>query len=261
MDEDHDMLECLETLDLDSYSAIWFENSLPDISVMEMANDAQMCMFVTKEFGKDGCIQTIVNNMDPATKSMCPYFRVFMDSFGKDSPINFKLQSFYHRIGMSSLNARCTKALVVGLAALTNLNEGISVPMAFCTTSIDPIAFQLEEIDMACLNPVGNSRTSLCDVAGLCIPYYVPPEVQWRILSFLRSPEAEMICKEIDLVCHRWDVFLSPMFHQREPRIPVPIASFFNVPTVQTTICGAARPFLAPIAYRRTLYASCQGMS
>lgn len=252
MDMEDDIMECLETLDLDSYTAIWFENSLPDISIMEMANDAQMCMFVTKEFGKDGCIQTIINNMDPATRTMCPYFRVFMDAFGKNSPINFKLQSFYHRIGMGSLDARCNKALVVGLAALTNLNEGVSVPMAFCTTSIDPIAFHLEEIDMACLKPCGKAESSLCDIAGLCLPIHVPDDVQWRILSFLRSPEAEIIQDQIDDLCHRWDVFLAPMFHQREPRIPVPIASFFNVPTVQSTIYGAVRPFLAPIACPRT---------
>jgi hypothetical protein len=245
------IMECDESFDWDGlfdFNVVWFENCLPDISIIRMRSDTDLAVFVAREL-EEGYVQTIVNNLDPETKAFCPYFRVFMDHFGNEYPINFKLQSFFNRIGMSSLNSRCIKAVVVGLHTLENLSSGISVPMVFCTTTIDPIRFYLDEVDLACLSPCAQklypSDFTLGNIAGLSIPVYLPPELQWKVLSYLKSPEAEMVTKAIEDLCMDWDRHLMPMFHQREPRIPAPIASFYNVPTVRVTVEGATRPFLA----------------
>jgi hypothetical protein len=249
MMEDMD-LTCMEDALFD-FNTVWFENAMPDISVVRMRSDTDLANFVMQEM-EEGYIQTIINNLDPETRAFCPYFRVFMDKFGNDSPINFKLQSFFNRIGMSSLNSRCRRALVVGLHALDNLTSGISVPMAFCTTSIDPIRFYLDEVDLACLSPCAKdmypSDFTLSNIAGLSIPYHLPPDLQWKVLSYLRSPEAEIVNEAILGVCVEWDMWMAPMFHQREPRIPVDIASYYAVPTALTTIAGATKPFLVPSA-------------
>jgi len=252
-------LECMETFDWDlevdsllDFKVLFMMNEDPDIRVIEAKHDTDVHMIVQTEIGTTP-VQMIVNNLDAETAVGCPYFRVVMDKFGNDQPINFKLQSFFTKIGMSSLNARCRKALVIGLAALNNLESAISVPVTFCTTNIDPLDFKLDEVDLACLSPCAQhlhpAGSTLCDIAGLYVPYHVPVEVQWRIVSFLKHPVAAMVNEEIDGICNRYDMFLMAMWKIREPRIPNFIGSFYNVPCVQTTVSGATRPFLARPAW------------
>lgn len=250
-------LTCMEE-GLFDFNTVWMENRLPDISIVSLRSDVDLTNYVLLVM-REGYIQTIINNLDPETRPFCPYFRVFMDQFGNDCPINFKLQSFFNRIGMSSLNPRCRQALVVGLHSLDNLNSAISVPMAFCSTTIDPIRFYLDEIDLACLSPCAKelypSDYTLADIAGLSVPYYLPPFIQWKIVSYLRNPLADIVVEAMEEVCKQWDMSLWPMYLQREPRIPVDIASYYGVPTVLTTIGDAIRPFLVPTVDWRERYA------
>ena len=232
-----------DPLGLFSYKVLIMENTEPDIQVVEVDHDVELAMLVQERFGGDP-IQTIVNNLDPATRDRCPYFRVVMSEFGSECAINFKLRAFYNQIKMSSLNPRCRRAMVIGLHALERLDSPISMPMAFCTTTINPLDYCIrDEVDLGCLKPCAQrlnpGAANICDVAGLVLPCYVPLEIQWKILGYLKSPEAAIIQDAMNDVGRKWDDFLHPMFVQREPRIPVHIARFYDAATVQSAIVGA----------------------
>lgn len=239
-----------------NFKVLVLSNDEPDIQVFDVTYDTELKMLQDEMLGRD-CVITIVNNLDDHTRQMCPYFRVSMSGFDASCAINFKLQNFYNKIGMSSMGAKCKKAMVVGLHALNQLDSAISVPLCFCTTTIEPMDFdditRDAGIDMACMNLCHqySNAMNLCDIAGLSIPCHVPWEVQWKILTYLQSPCASLIEDAIDTICTSWDTALHPMFQQREPRIPASIASFYNVLTVKQAIENATKSFLVPLAVTR----------
>jgi hypothetical protein len=236
-----------------NFNVLVLGNDEPDIQVLEVSFDSELVMLQDMYLGSN-CVITIVNNMDERTKGMCPYFRVAMSDVSPLGAINFKLQNFYQKIGMSSISARCRKAIVVGLHALNQLDSAISVPMCFCTTNIEPLLFEDivadTGVDMSCMETchTHSDTNTLCDIAGLCIPVYLPVDVQWKILSYCKEPCAQLISDAIDDICKNWDAALFPMFQQREPRIPASIASFYSVLTVSQAIANATNPFLVPPA-------------
>lgn len=234
-----------DPLDLFSFNVLVFDNNNPDIQVLSVKHDTELAMFIQREFGEDA-IQTIVNNLDVNTKDRCPYFRIVMSEFGQDTPINFKLRCFYNQIGMSTLNPRCKRAMAIGLHALRDLDSPITMPLAFCTTNVEIMDYRMEDgIDLSCLKPCAqklySSTSTLCDIAGLVLPYHLPCELQWRILSYLQRPDATLIKTAIDNVRYDWDDSVMPMFRQREPRIPAHIAHFYNASTVQCAIDAAIK--------------------
>lgn len=241
--------------DLFSFNAILICNNQPDIQVMEYTSDTQLALYIQQEFDVNA-VQTIVKNNHEDSERGCPYFRIVMEGYDGSAAINFKLQSMFQRMKIESLSPRCSKAMIIGLTTFTHLESPISVPYCFLSTNIDPIDFMLEEpeLDMACLQtcqqPV-DPKSTLCDIAGMPLPYKLPWECQVHILLYLRNPLAEMICHKIDDLCYTWDIFVHTMFQQREPRIPCHIASSFNASTVQSTVEDATRYFLVPCASRK----------
>jgi hypothetical protein len=227
-----------------------FENADPDIRVVEVPDDVDLALFAAGEIGP-GMVQTIVSNSDNETRHRCPYFRLVASPPSEALPINFKLQTFLNKIGQGQImTPRCTKVIVVGLHALNNLESPISIPLAFCTTSIEPMDYGIDTVvDIACLQPVGglksDSSEALCEIAGLCLPVHLPEPCQWLILSYLEEPTATMIKDKIDEICTNYDAALLPMFQQRGTRLPPHIASYYNASTVQTTIRDATKSFLA----------------
>lgn len=237
-----------------SFNTVYMDNQDPDIRVIEFHYDYELALYIQSNFTNQA-MQSIVKNNNTETAVMCPFFRVVIDGFSHEAPINFKLQTFFKKIGMDMMSPRCTRAMVVGLCTLTNLDSPISVPCCFTTTNVDPMDFVVDdELDLACLNTCKctNSMepqpTTLCEVAGTCIPYYVPRDVQFRILSFLSCPTASLIHQEKCRLMKLWDEWLFPMFSQREPRIPCNIASYYNASSVLSTTENATRPYLAPSA-------------
>lgn len=224
----------------------------PDVSMRVLDSDVGVAMEIDREFAGQEYLQLVVTNRDEETKAFCPYFRIIMNGLAAypGERANPHLESFYKKIGMDTLDARVDKAVVVGLFDLLHMDKTISVPVQFCVSGIAEMEIG-PELDSTCLKPCARSLykqadLALYDIAGLCIPYHIPYEAQWKILSFLRSPTAEIIENKISDICMTWDVFLWPMFVQREPRIPCHIAQLYGAATVQNMINAATRSFLAP---------------
>lgn len=240
---------------LTNYNVLVMDNNEPDVQNIEIQHDVELSMLIQSQFGVDP-FQSIVTNMDVETKDVCPYFRVVMDGFGGSSTINFKLRAFFQKIGIPAMNARCKRAMVIGLHAMNQLDSPMFIPSWFVTTTIEPLSVWIGDIDMACLNTFGDKLikpepTSISKIAGMVIPYYVPEEVQWNILSYCQSPTAAIIEQQIDKICIAWDIVMLKMFQEREPRIPPHIALAYNASTVQQTVIDATRGILAPPALGR----------
>jgi hypothetical protein len=238
-----------ETVDhLMDFDILIFENDQPDVQVVTLRHDYEITCWVGEHFG-DHQFQTIVFNNDPETKSLCPYFRIISSGVADNTPTNHKFKNFLSKIKVEHIVPKVHKVVVMGLHTLMDLSSPISMPSSFYTTSIDFLDLEkiASEIDMSCLAPCGahdHTITSICDIAGMYLPYYVPPEVQWKILTYLQSPTAMLIENKMDEICTNWDKNLFAMFQQREPRIPSHIASYFSAATVRSAIELATSPFL-----------------
>lgn len=237
-----------------TFNALIMDNRDPDIGVLEdLTSDTDLWEAVNRELGSE-CVQTIVSNNNPDTKGRCPFFRVFQCNLSASAPTNFKLQSFYKKIGMPALAVRCSKAMVVALSSMNLSESPISFPSCFTTTTMILSDFLSDEpeIDVACLKPCGKylkldrSTTALMEIAGVRIPYYVPVDVQWRIMSYMQSVEASMIEDAKNAIMTTYDAYVFAMFSQREPRIPAYLASYYHAANVHSTTAGATRPFLVP---------------
>lgn len=241
----------MDVNDLFNFNVLLFENDQPDVRVIELKHDTELAMFINQEIG-DNAVQTIMSNQDQLTKDRAPYFRIVASPPNERNAKNFKFQSFLHKINQGNMiTPRTPKVIVIGLHALNNLESPISIPSAFCTTTLDEFAIDsLGVVDMACVQPIGgaNSTEELIKISGMTMPCHLPDNVQWHILSYCESPTATMIKDAMQAVCDKWDFALLPMFLQREPRIPPLIACAYNVPCAVSTIRLATRPFLAPLA-------------
>lgn len=252
MDFDFDM----NVDELFNFNVLLMENAQPDIQVREMKHDMQLVQLIDTEIGY-GAVQSIVQNNDLETKDQCPYFRIVATPPSSHLPKNFLFEAFLEKIGQGFMSTpRVVKVLVIGLHALNNLESPITVPLAFCTTSVPDFAINvLGPIDMACLEPIGGRATSsesLKSIAGMSLPYHVPVEVQARILLFCQEPTAAIIKDAMNDICAQWDHALVPMFLQREPRIPAFIALRINAAYVEGTINAATKPFLVAPAKPQT---------
>jgi len=226
--------------EITSYNILVMQNSDPDIRVIEIPHYMPVAQVIQEWFPSDS-IQTIVNNLDKETKHMVPYFRIVMKDFGGGATINYKLQNFYRKIGLTGFNPRCSMAMVFGLHALHMLESPMDMPSNFCMTTIDPINFGI----------IQESRppaVSVCNIQGMVLPHYLPWECQSLILQYCQSPTAMIVESKIDSICINWDIALHTMFQQREPRIPVNIASAYGASSVQLAIAVATRPCLAASA-------------
>jgi hypothetical protein len=236
-----------------NFNVLFFDNHDPDMRVIEMRYDVEIANLIEKEIGSNA-VQTIMSNQDRHTKDRCPYFRVVATPPSENIAKNYKFEAFLRKIGQGNLiTPRCSKVLVVGLHALNNLDSPISMPLAFCTTTIQDFAIDsLGVVDMACIKPLGafniQSSEDLVKISGMILPVHLPDNVQWKILSYCEAPTATIIKDAMQAICDKWDAALLPMFCQRDARIPPAIASAYNVPCVASTIVVATKPFLVPLA-------------
>lgn len=257
-DDEFEFQEMLSDIDnfvngLTDFDAVIMSNDNPDIQVVEMRYDCELVQLLQEELGMN-FVQTIVQNNHSESRQQCPYFRICTTQCSDNLPINFKLQKFYSGIGHGiTFSPKCRKAVVVGLAVNTAFDSPVRMPSSFTSTRVGELDLTQEpELDLPCLKACAQSlypeSTTLCDIAGVELPYFVPWECQCLILSFCSSPTCDLIQSEMYRLSLFWhDTFL-PMFYQREPRIPVPIASYYGASTVQACARDATRSTLAPRA-------------
>lgn len=239
-----------------SFDVLVFRNIDPDLQIINCQNELDLANLIESLF-QTGYSMAILKNHDVITAPRCPYLRIVHSPYDKSGPDNFKLSKFLLRAGVHGFGMRVHTAMVVGLHSMDQMNSPINMPSSFYHTTLEIEDFHMSnvvnEMDMNCDQPLGGFQRpiTLCQIAGIVLPWFLPFDCQWLILSYLEEPTAALIKKAIDEILDRWERPVHAMFQQREPRIPPEIACYFNVSSVQSTIGNATRPFLVPPAARR----------
>ena len=189
---------------LTSFNILIFSNLDPDVRsmVLKDTSDLQKCISFIFPNSKN-VSQMILPN--PDQNGMCTHFMVMADQFHIKSPTNFRLETFLKGVGLHSVQARCLRALVVGMCGGIGDNY-VTIPDSYLflhPRTYDP----LSPIDVYC-----SDINQICGIQGTFLPYQLPDELQWNILKYMRHPCAEIISSEMKRINDYWDLHFNSLF-------------------------------------------------
>lgn len=191
---------------LSTFHAIFLSNSDVDMRVLELTDGIDIMNVIASEFSRPHDITQVIlpnGNLD----EQCPYFRIIMQDYSMKTVVNYKLETFMRAAGILGIHARCTMALVVGLASNGMTSPMIDIPSSYRLCHIEPLDM-MAPIDMTCMSTEisrVSSATKLMDIPGMPLPYDIPIDVHWHIFKYLRHPCAVIIQTEFDF----WTRFIS----------------------------------------------------
>lgn len=203
---------------LSTFHAIFLSNSDVDMRVLELKDGTDIMNVVASEFSKPNNITQVIlpnGNLD----EQCPYFRIIMQDYNISSVVNYKLETFMRAAGILGIHARCTIALVVGLASNGMTSPMIDIPSSYRLCHIEPLNI-MAPIDMTCMSTEVSrvqGSTKLMDIPGMRLPYYIPQDLHWHIFKYLRHPCAVIIQSEFDFWTRfmaYWDMRFQQLFGQ-----------------------------------------------
>lgn len=189
---------------LSSFNILLFSNLDPDVRSMLVsdASDLQNCISVIFPDSKN-VSQMILPNPDKS--GSCTHFMVMADQFHIKSPTNFRLETFLKGVGLHSVQARCLRALVVGMCGGIGENY-VTIPESYLL--LPPKVYD----PLSPIEVYSSDVNQICGIPGMCLPYSLPDELQWRILRYMRHPCAEMISSEMKRINDYWDFHFSSLF-------------------------------------------------
>ena len=231
-----------------SFFGLYFNNADPDVRVIEFLDDDAYYKYVQDMVaGRKSCVYVVENRLE-GTIDRCPYFKIYTVDSG-DKLINLKLQSFLTKIGSADMNCLFSDACVVGLHSCYGWGIYLSVPRCLYITPFDHFDADIDgEIDLACLHPCGleinRGGNFIKDIAGTELPVWLPPEVQWNILSYCCEPTAQLIKDEINKIRGWWGFHLDEMYYQRAWREHLDFPYVVPVPSARATIDAVTKPYL-----------------
>jgi hypothetical protein len=131
-----------------SFNVLVLRNEDPDCRVIQLMNQYELQNTIARFFTKpDEVIQMTVRN--PAKDPFCPYLLLMVESYHKDTVINYKFETLLRNMGVVGIHARCTTALVTGMMNPLYMNSMIDIPeiSRLCNLSGFP---KLGDIELTC---------------------------------------------------------------------------------------------------------------
>jgi hypothetical protein len=131
-----------------SFNVLVLRNEDPDCRVIRVMTQYEMQNIVERFFTKpDEIIQMTVRN--PTKDPFCPYLMLMLETYHKNTVINYKFETLLRNMEIGAIHARCSTALVTGMMNPLYLNSMIDIPEVarLCNmTSFD----KLGEIELTC---------------------------------------------------------------------------------------------------------------
>ena len=211
LDDDHHLLSYVNSLF--SFYVLVFKNDDLDMRVIEISEASKLGHVMESVFDNlDSTTQVVMSN--GRRDGRCPYFRVVMEKYGPKTSINYKLETFLRRAGVIGVSARCETALVIGMADNDLDSVMVSIPFDYHTI---PIAC-VDMIDMTGTSEAFKKQTGerLMGIPGMLMPYYLPRELHFKILQFVRHQEADAIedhTKMLEDIFAYWDLHFASVVH------------------------------------------------
>lgn len=191
----------LEVEGLFSVTTVYMSNDEPDIRVIEIPDAEDMGSKLMELMGNGASDLTeIVVNNPRANEECCARFHMFISGYQKGDVPNWQFESFLRKIGQQVIGSRCKAVLVVGSTATLASRSFVSIPSHYYTDT---------SFSKASVCVLGSAYVSqdveMLDVPGMCLPRHMPENVQWKILSYCRSPTAELIYQYNLQLTRYWD--------------------------------------------------------
>lgn len=189
---------------LSSFNMLVFSNSCPDVRVIPVPTSSELLGCINNLFPDNSTLtQMVVPNPEKGTS--CTHFMVMADRCNIKSPTNFRLETFLKGVGIHNLQARCLDAVVVGMCG--NIGDNyVNVPHKYLLMypdGVDPLGPR---------TVVSSDVTRICGIEGMSVPRYLPNEIQWHILKYLKHPCADIISSEMKRVNEYWDCHFGCLF-------------------------------------------------
>lgn len=203
--ENDDGLSWLDDLDMFDnvfkIHGLLLENDHPDYETITLADDKpdeDMLKIIDMHFGVGAdYIQVIFkNNIEKQDiQTMCPFFRVFMNTISSKTPINYKLENFLKRCNSPWNQVRCEKALVFGIFSSTDMSRFASVPFEF--QNYFESHTEAQQVENSTASPAMSlSGNEDC----------LPDDIKRLILQFIIHPCAQLIKQYWKLFDAMWDL-------------------------------------------------------
>jgi len=194
-----DELMDLEMEGLFSFRGLYMSNDEPDIRVIEFDGPEDVYAKIGSLFGEhSSSVVEIVAPNKNVDVDFCPRFYMFVGGYRTASAPNWKFETFLRSVGEASVDARCKDVLVIGATSEWMSRRFISIPERYYYHSMEIGAVALDVDGMA-------SSIDVLGIPGMSIPCYLPENVQMTILSYCRSPCAEIISDYNTELRRYWD--------------------------------------------------------
>lgn len=196
----HEDLMDLDTEGLFKFRGLYMCNDDPDLRVMEFSDAEDVYDNVVSLFGediKDVVEITTANKRNDA--SMCDRFYFVLGGYKKASVPNYRLETFLHAIGEDGVDARCHRVMVLGATLEWMCRRFVSIPERYFYQSME-IGAVLADPDLTL-----DFNEDVVGIQGMSLPCHLPEDVQWRILSYCRSPTAQLIHDYNEGLTRYWD--------------------------------------------------------
>jgi len=200
----HDMDFCMATIT--TCSVLVMRNSFQDAQVLYINQMTTVMDLVQIHLQQDDkTLQVIVKNDNEETSSMCPYLHIFMDKCSSKTPVNHGLVRLLRDCGVETVNPRCHTALVM---ATSSFDTATAVPMDLPVQLTAPFTAGISKIPTGSTqgvpSTISNAGEKLYGLQDIRLPLHLPPELQWKILSYLSTPSSDLIRAETDRMNLYW---------------------------------------------------------
>lgn len=194
------------------FHVLIFRNEDPDCREIYCNNHYEMLNVVKTYFVDDkDVVQMIVPN--PSKDCLCPYVMMMLEAHKIKTPTNYKLETFMRNMGMTGIHPGCSVALVVGMMNPMFMDSLMDIPNFYrmCSLSCFDKVGQIE-LSIESSVAVKITKESGYEYPGMILPYDIPDELAFKILSYLQHPCAEAISTYKRNVL-RWISYWDNHFH------------------------------------------------
>lgn len=171
------------------FNVLFFSNDLPDMRVIELVYPEEIMGVIADHF-PPGSNQTQLMLKNGRNDYLCPYFKMLAVNYSERSVTNYKLQTFMQRTGILGVHSKCDQAIIIGFSRGDESGSPMDIPIQYRWIPVDMI----EPVSVETLlenRPQTHER--LMSIPGLSLPCFVPDDIHWNIMKYLRHPCAQLI--------------------------------------------------------------------
>lgn len=153
---------------LDNISCIrvlHFNNHCLDVQMFDIQSVEELNALIIQVFGS---LEATTHQQLATTVEQCPAMKFILSAVQhEDKPVNYKLQSFAHRLQLRGVFLRCENALAIGLSGMATGACMVDIP-SFLFDMFCQIPYQMGTVDLRSLQLLGEELESVFEMKHAC---------------------------------------------------------------------------------------------